>query len=190
MPKIKTVMDEVALAAFLETKAIPASAVEVFRNNSGALSVVYEDAASDHGVAVYGTDDATGATAATASYAAAVTAQDYSSAINVANCDRLFLHLTVVAAAAVTLKFGLRGTNLGDPDVDTATDWYRLLTDDKVSSSGVHTYNPIEGRIGSSEMNVTGGKYMLEFDVQHSNWVSLVFWDGGAAEITVIAEAI
>jgi hypothetical protein len=190
MPKIKTVMDEVALATFLEAQSVPASVAEVFRNNSGALSVIYEDATADHGAVVYGTDDATGATAAAASYAAAVTAQDYTTRINTANCDRLFLHLTVVTAAAVTLKFGLRGTNLGDPDVDTATDWYRLLTDDKVSSSGVHTYNPIEGRIGSSEMSVTGGKYMLEFDVQHSNWVSLVFWDGGAAEFTVIAEAI
>lgn len=190
MPKIRTLPHEVALATFLEDNNIPARAADVFKNNSGGVGVVFEDATADRGATVYGTDDDAGQLCAEATFAAAVTAEDYTAAINVANGTKLTLYITAVVAAATILKFGLRGSNLGTADADTATDWYRVLTDDGSSSSGVHSFVPVEGNIASAQMNVTGGKYQLEIDVEQMNWLSIVFWNGGAAEITVVAEVI
>jgi hypothetical protein len=190
MPKIRTFPHEVALAAFLESHNISAVRTDVFKNNSGGLGVVFEDASADRGLVVYGTDNVTGATAAETTYAAAVTAGDYTAAINVASSTKLLLYFTVVTAAAVTLKFGLRSSNLGAADADTATDWYRVLTDEAGVAAGVRTFSEVEGNVASAQMNVTGGKYLVALDVEHSNWLSLVFWNGGAAEITVVAETL
>lgn len=188
MPKTRTFRDEVALTTFLGDNNIPAALADIFRNNSGGLGVVFENAADDRGTVVYGTDGDTGATADAASYAAAVIAQEYTSAINVANAKKLILQIDLVTKAVVDLSFGLRGSFLGEPDIDTADDWSRMLTDDGSSTSGAFTYSAIEGTIPSALMNVDDAKYLLEIDVQHVNWLSIVFWDGGAAEITVTAE--
>lgn len=185
----KTTRTELDMATFANENEIPLPNLDYTVNSSGMLTIFYNAADAVQGTTVFGTDAATGATASEATYAAAITAGDYSARINSANATKIGIYLTVVVGNATALRMGVRSSKLGDPDVATATDWYQNITDDNSSSSGLHTFNEVEIEIVSSLMAVTGAQYYFEFPVR-SNWTSLVLYGGGSYEVTLVVEPI
>lgn len=188
--KAKTTRTENDLVEFANDNNIPLSTLDHTVNSSGMFTAFYVDAASDHGEVVFGTDETTGAGINGSTYADAVSNGIYSTAINTANAKKIALYLVVTSGNNAALKIGIRGTRSGDADVATATDWYQLITDDKTSSSGVHQFSPTELELKSSLMSTTGNRWMFEFELDHSNYISLVFYGSGTYQFTVYAEAI
>ena len=187
--KAKTTRTENDLAEFASENSIPLSTLGSALNSSGMFTAFYVDAAADHGTVVYGTDETTGAGINGSTFAAAVSNGIYSSAINTANTNRVVLYIVVTQGNNAALNIGIRGTRNGDADVTVSSDWYRLITDDKTSSGGVHTYSETVLQLKSTLMATTGSRWMFEFDVHHSNYVSLVFYGSGTYQFTVYAEA-
>ena len=188
--RAKTTRTENDLVEFANDNNIPLSTLDHTVNSSGMFTAFYVDAASDHGEVVFGTDETTGAGINGSTYADAVSNAVFSTAINTANAKKIALYLVVTSGNSAALKIGIRGTRNGDADVATATDWYRLITDDKTSSSGLHTFSETVLELKSGLMANTGSRWMFEFEVDHSNYISLVFYGSGTYQFTVYAEAI
>jgi hypothetical protein len=185
----KTARNEIEMTQFANENGIPLPNLDYTVNSSGMLTVFYADAGAEPSAPSFGTDDSTGATAGEATAGDAITNGDYTPAINTANATKISVYLTVVTGAATALRIGVRASNLAAPDEATATDWYTALTDDDTSTAGVHTHSVVEHEVPSALMSVTGAKYCLDIDVQ-SSWTSLVFYGGGAYEITAVVETL
>ena len=185
--KAKTTRTENDLVAFANDNNIPLASLDHTVNSSGMFTVFHADPYSDHGTVVYGTDDSTGAAPGT-SFSNALSSGAYTDRINVANSTRLVVYLTVVAQNSTKLDIFARETNLGDPDKDTASDWYLPRYGTRATGSGTIVLAEHKTELSSGDMNVSGGKYTFYIDVTHSTWVSLVFVGNSAHRITVIAE--
>lgn len=188
--RAKTTRTENDLVEFANGNNIPLSTLDHTVNSSGMFTAFYVDAASDHGEVVFGTDETTGAGINGSTYPTAVSNGIYSTTVNTANASKVVLYIVVTQGNNADLNIGIRGTRNGDADVAVSSDWYRLITDDKSSSSGVHTYSETVLRLKGTLMQTTGSRWMFEFDVDHSNYVSLVFYGSGTYQFTVYAEAI
>lgn len=169
----KTVRDENAMIAFLEEENIPGlvGGPDYTGNGSGWLSIFCNDAHKDRGTTpIYGAVTG-GSPASAANYAAAIAAGHYSDKINVANASKIIFGIEVLAASSADLHLNLRLSNLGDPDLATASDWFRQLTAPEYASSK-YDADVAEYVIKSSLLTV-GEKYTLEFPVS-ANWASFV----------------
>jgi hypothetical protein len=186
--KAKTTRTENDLVKFANDNNIPLASLDHTVNSSGMFTVFHADPYSDHGTVIYGTDDSTGAAPGT-SFANALSGGAYTERFNVANTKVLTLWLTVVASNNTKMEIYVRESRMGDPDVDTATDWYLPRFESDPSGSGTVKLQPHLHEVLQADMNVAGGKYVFTVPTGHANWVSLVFVGNGAHRITVIAEA-
>ena len=188
--RAKTTRTENDLVEFANDNAIPLSTFDHTVNSSGMFTAFYIDPTEDRGEVVFGTDETTGASINGANYLTAVSNGIYSSAVNVANSTKVALYIVVTVPNSAALKIGLRGSRVANPDVSVASDWYRMITDDKTSSSGVHSFSETELQLKSTLMGTPARQYMFEFPVDHANFVSFVFYGSGTYQFTVFAEPI
>lgn len=169
----KSVREENAMIEFLEANNIPGwvGGPDYYGNSSGWITVFYNDAHRDRGTTpIYGAATG-GSPASTANYAAAIAAGHYSSRINVANAEKIIFGIEVLAASSADLHLNLRLSNLGDPDLATASDWFRQLTAPEYSSS---KYNAdVAEYVFKSSLLTVGEKYTFEFPVS-ANWANFV----------------
>ena len=173
--RARTTRTENDLADFANANNIPLAALDRTVNSSGMFTVFYRDPTQDQGTLVFGTDDSTGAAPGTA-YNASVTA-----AVNVTNCSKVALFITVVTGHATALQIFSRLSRLASPTPATATDWHRPIT-----AAGAFS----ETVVGATEMTTAGTKILVEVDVASANWATFSFIGNSAHRITIYAEAI
>ena len=166
----KTVQNENQMVDFLEQNNIPGlvGSPDYTVNSSGFLTIICNDATQDRAVTpVYDNGQASG------TISAAITAGYYSSRINVANASKLIIGLEVNAPTSSNdLHLSLRLSNLGDPDVDTATDWFTALHFSENASAKKFDAYVKEFTIDKGLLS-TGAKFKMEVPVA-ANWANIV----------------
>jgi hypothetical protein len=176
----KTVRDENAMIAFLQEENVPGlvGGPDYTVNSSGWISIFCNDAHQDRGTTpIYGAP--AGAAADQASYAAALAAGHYSTAINVANASKIIIGIEVVTAAtSKALHLNLRLSNLGDPSLTTADHWFRQLVAPNYSSSKYDV--DVAEYVFKHQLLTSGAKYTLELPVA-ANWANIVLHNTDAA---------
>jgi hypothetical protein len=173
--RARTTRTENDLVDFANENNIPLASLDHTVNSSGMFTVFHKDATQARGSVIFGTDDSTGAAPGTA-YNAEVT-----TAVNVANCSKVALFITVVTGNANTLKIFSRLSRLSAPTPATATDWHRPIT-----AAGAFS----ETVVGATEMTTAGNRILVEVDVAAANWATFSFVGNGAHRITIYAEAV
>jgi hypothetical protein len=166
----KTVQNENHLVDFLEQNNIPGlvGSPDYTVNSSGFLTIFFNDATQDRATtAVYDNGPASG------TISAAITAGQYSSRINVANASKLIIGLEVnTATSSSDLHLSMRLSNLGNPDVDTAADWFTALHFSEDASLKKFDAYVKEFAIDKALL-ATGAKFQMEVPVA-ANWANIV----------------
>ena len=182
----KTVQNENDMVDFLVENNIPGlvGSPDYTVNSSGFLSIICNDATQDRATTpIYDNGQASG------TISAAITSGYYSSRINVANASKLIIGIEVdTPTTSNDLHLSLRLSNLGDPDVDTAADWFVGLHFSENTSAKKFDAYVKEFTIDKALLTPSGTKYAMEVPVS-ANWANIVLHNADtAARFTLYAD--
>ena len=178
----KSVRDENQMIEFLEAQNIPGwvGGPDYYGNSSGWITIFFNVATRDRG-----TTPIYNGSGNSANYAAALAAGHVSSAINVANANKIILGIEVVAAPTQDLHLNLRLSNLGAPDLTTASHWFRQLVSPNYSSSKYEA--DVAEYVIKHQLLTLGEKFTMEFPVA-ANWANLVLHNATGGTFKLYAD--